>query len=53
MQVNHEEVDSVLNGRQKRIEDNIMHMQQEVGAQSKEWTEVISVVLKAASGRTC
>ena len=40
MQVNHEEVDTVLGGRQKRIEDNIKHMQRGFEAQSEGWSEV-------------
>lgn len=40
MQVNHEEVDTVLGDRQKRIQDNMMHMQREVESKSKEWIEV-------------
>ncbi|CAM9215091.1 unnamed protein product, partial [Hapterophycus canaliculatus] len=41
MQVNHEEVDTVLGDRQKLIEDKMMHMQREVGSKSKGWTEVL------------
>lgn len=44
MQVNHEEVDTMLNGRQRRIEDNMMVMQQEVGTQRKGWSEVRAVL---------
>lgn len=40
MQVNHEEVDAVLNSRRKRIEDNMMHMQRGVGIQTEGWSEV-------------
>lgn len=40
MQVNHEEVDTVLNGRRKRIESNMMHMQRGVEIQSEGWSQV-------------
>lgn len=43
MQVNHEEVDRVLGGRRKRIEDNMKHMQRGVEAQSEGWSEVRTV----------
>ena len=43
MQVNHEEVDTVLNGRRKKLEDKMTHMQRGVGAQSKGWSEVRTV----------
>lgn len=47
MQVNHEEVDTVLNDRQQRINGSIMRMRQEIETQRKGWTEV-RVVPKAA-----
>lgn len=40
MQVNHEEVDTVLNARVKHIKDGMMHMQQEVETQRQGWTKV-------------
>lgn len=43
MQVNHEEVDTVLRGRRKRIEDNLKQMQRGVEIQSKGWSEVGAV----------
>lgn len=51
MQVNHEEVDTVLGDRQKRIEDKMMHMQREVESKSKEWVEVRAVPY--ANSRAC
>lgn len=49
MQVNHEEVDTVLGGRRKRIEDSMKHMQQGVEAQSKGWSEVRAVLSEAST----
>lgn len=40
MQVNHEEVDTVLGGRRKRIEDRMKQMQRRVESQSEEWSDV-------------
>jgi len=43
MQVNHEEVDTLLGGRRKRIEDNMTFMQQKIDDQSKGWSQVRGV----------
>lgn len=44
MQINHEEVDSVLISRTERIAENMMHMRREIGAKSKEWAEVCALM---------
>ncbi|CAM9781122.1 unnamed protein product [Ectocarpus sp. 12 AP-2014] len=41
MQINHEEVDSVLVSRTERIAENMMHMRREIEAKSKEWAETL------------
>ena len=50
MQVNHEEVDTVLGGRRKRIEDKMKQMQRGVEAQSKGWSEVGAVSSGGSTG---
>ncbi len=43
MEVNHEEVDTLLGGRRKRIEDNMTFMHQKIDDKSKGWSQVRGV----------
>lgn len=42
MQVNHQEVDTVLHDRVKHIEENMRRLQLEISSKSDEWTKVCS-----------